>query len=140
MNVRLHEMEGGRRGDEATREEDGNIILGDDREQRGRCSDLRNDWIGKASDYAGVDARHIARENEINFPSRELMKPSLPSYGPAFSNVNVLPGNIAAPFTSVTSHAGDNTRSRDCDIGTTSCSTMRFPPGTSCNEIGRAHV
>lgn len=136
MNARLHEIEGGR-GDEA-REEGGNIILGDDREQRGRCSNLR-DWIGKASGYnAGVDARHMARGNEIDFPSHELLKPPLSSsYGPAsaFSNVDVLPGNIAAPFVSVTSHAGDNTRSRACDIGTTSCSTTRFPYalGTSCN-------
>lgn len=137
MNARLHEMAVGR---EAT-EEDGNIILDNGRQQRGRCSDLRDDWIGKASCYTEVNARHMARGNEINFPSRELLKASLPpppsSYGPAiaFSNVDVLPGNIAAPSSSITSHAGDNTRSRACDIGTTSCSTMRFPYalGTSCN-------
>ncbi|XP_071573647.1 uncharacterized protein Sima [Temnothorax nylanderi] len=135
MNARLHEMEEERRGGKA-REEDGNIILGDGRQQRGRCSDLR-DWIGKASGYVGVDARHMARGNGIDFPSRELLKPPPSSYGPAiaFSNVNVLPGNIAAPSSSLTSHAGDNTRSRACDIGTTSCSTMRFPyaSGLSCN-------
>lgn len=134
--MRLHEVEGGRQGDE-TRQEDGNIVLGDDRRQRGRCSDLSrcDDWIGKASDYTGVDTRHMARENEIEFPSRELLKAPLPSYGPAFGNV--LPDNIAAPFTSITSHAGDNARSRDRDIGTTSCSAMRFPyaPGTSCNVM-----
>lgn len=135
--MRLHEMEGARREDE-TRKEDGNMILGDDREQRGHCSDLRGDWIDKASGYADVDTRHMTGENEIEqFPSRELLKPSLPSYGPAiaFSNVDVLPDNVAAPFASVTSHAGDNTRSRDSDIGATSCSAMRFSyaAGTSCN-------
>lgn len=135
MNACLHEVAAGR---DEVREEDGNIILDDGRQQRGRCSDLRNDWISKASCYAEGDARHMARGNEIDFPSRELLKPSLPppsSYGPAiaFSNVDVLPGNIAAPSSSITSHAGDNTRSRACDIGTTSCSTMRFAPGTSCN-------
>lgn len=137
MNARLPEIEGGRRGE--TGEEGGNIILGDG-QQRGRCSDLRDDWIGKASGYdvdVGVGVHHMAGGNEIDFPSRELLRPPLPSYGPAiaFGNVNVLPGNIAAPFSSVTSHVGDNTRSRACDIGTTSCSTMKFPyaPGMSCN-------
>ncbi|XP_070522576.1 uncharacterized protein Sima isoform X2 [Cardiocondyla obscurior] len=132
MNARLHQVEAEERGDEA-REEGGNIILGDGRQQRGRCSDLCDDWSG----YAGVDVRDIVRGNEINFTSRELLKPPpAPSYGPAitFSNVNVLPGNIGAPSGSIASHAGDNTRSRACDIETTSCSTMRFPyAGASCN-------
>lgn len=133
MNARLHEVERGR--GEVT-EESGNIILGDGHQQWGRCSDLRDDWIGKASGYAGVDARHMARGNEIDFSSRELLKLPLPLfYGPAtaFSNVNVFPGNIAAPSSSITSH-GDNTRSRACDIGTTFYSTI-FPyaSGTSCN-------
>jgi len=139
MNARLHEVVGERGGDEI-REEDGNIILGDDCQQRGRCSDL-HDWIGKASCYAGVDARHMARGNEIDFPSREFLKPPLPppSYDPtiAFNNLDVLSDNITALSSSVTSHTGDNTRSQACDIGSTSCSTMKFPYalGTNCNVV-----
>lgn len=137
MNARLHEVAAGVEGGEA-REEGGNIILGDGRQQRGRCSDPRDYWIDKASGYAGVDARDMARGNEIDFPSCELLKPALPpppSYGPAVAFSGVLPDNIAAPSSSITSHAGDNTRSRGCDIGTTSCSTMRFSyaSATSCN-------
>lgn len=128
MNARLHEVER-ERGE--VREE-GIIIFGDGHQQRGRCSDLCDNWTGKALGYA----RHIARGNEIDFPSCELLKPSLPFYGPAitFNNVNVFSGNVAAPSSSITSH-GDNTRSRACDIGTTFYSTMRFPyaSGTSCN-------
>lgn len=147
MNARLHEVAAeGREGDEARRGDE-NVILDDGRQQRGHCTDLRDYWIGKAgSGYAGVDERHIAaRGNEIDFPPCELLKAPLssppappPSYGPAisFGNVDVLPDNIAAPSSSITSHAGDNTRSRARDIGTTSCSTMRFPPyapAMSCN-------
>ncbi|XP_011696892.1 PREDICTED: uncharacterized protein LOC105455341 [Wasmannia auropunctata] len=142
MNARLHEVAAGEGGGGVeTGEESGNIILGDGCQRRGRCTDLRDDWIGKASGYADVGVRHMARGNEIDFPSRELLRPPLPpplppsSYGPAiaFSNVDILPGIIAAPSSSITSHAGDNTRSRACDIGTTSCSTTRFPYAPGCN-------
>ncbi|KYQ50321.1 Hypoxia-inducible factor 1-alpha [Trachymyrmex zeteki] len=139
MNARLHEVaaEREREGGGKTKEEGGNIILGDGHQQRGRCSDLPDDWIGKVSVYTGVDARHMVRGNEIDFPSREFLKPPLPppSYGPAIAFNNVLPDTIAAPSPSITSHVGDNIRSRACDIETTSCSTMRFPyaPGTTCN-------
>ncbi|KYN01325.1 Hypoxia-inducible factor 1-alpha [Cyphomyrmex costatus] len=136
MNARL--MAAGEREGGETREEGGNIILGDAHQQRGRCSDLPDDWIGKVSGYTSVDVRYMAKGNEIDFPSHELLKPqshSPPSYGPAIAFNNVLPDNIAAPSPIVTSHIGDNTRSRACDIGTTSCSTMRFPyaSGTTCN-------
>ncbi|EGI63800.1 Hypoxia-inducible factor 1 alpha [Acromyrmex echinatior] len=123
--------------EDETREEGGNIILGDGHQQRGRCSDLPDDWIGKVSGYTGVDAHHMARGSEIDFPSRELLKPPLPpsSYGPAITFNNVLPDTIVVPSPSITSHVGDNARSRACDIETTSCSTMRFPyvPGAICN-------
>jgi len=138
MNARLHEVATERKREEGeTREEGGNIILGDGHQQRGRCSDLPDDWIDKVSDYTGVNAHHMARENEIDFPSRELLKPPLPpsSYGPAIAFNNVLPDTIVVPSPSITSHVGDNARSRACDIETTSCSTMRFPyaPGATCN-------
>ncbi|XP_012057137.1 PREDICTED: uncharacterized protein LOC105620242 [Atta cephalotes] len=138
MNVRLHEVATERkREDGETREEGGNIILGDGHQQRGRCSDFPDDWIDKVSDYTGVNAHHMARENEIDFPSRKLLKPPLPpsSYGPAIAFNNVLPDTIVVPSPSITSHVGDNARSRACDIETTSCSTMRFPyaPGAICN-------
>lgn len=130
MNVRLQEMTVGR-GE--AREEEGGIIHDDGCQQRGRCSDSRDDWIGKASGYAYFDERHTTRRSQIESPRRI---PSTPLYGPAlaFSDTgDILPDNVAAPSSTITSHNGDNTRSRACDIETTSCTTTRPPYAANCN-------
>lgn len=129
MNVRLEEMTVGR--GETGKEGEG-TILDDSHQQRGHCSDLRDDWIGKASGYAYFDECHMMRRNQME--SSRL--PSVPSYGPAleFGNTeDILLCNVAAPSSTVTSHIGDNTRSRACDIETTSCTSTRFSYAANCN-------
>lgn len=101
----------------------GGVILGDGHQQLGRCSDLPDDrWIGRVSssssssgfDGTFVDERHVMAESEIDFVSRELSNLPLPLLHDATTtvpvdNVDVLPGNIAAPFPNVGSHVvGDD--------------------------------
>lgn len=159
MNARLQEAreegeEGGDREVEARAEgggeEGGDIILGDGRQQQGRCTDSHN-WIGKASGYADFEeqrhttARPVSSRQQIDLSSADSPKltSSLPLYDPAAvmrpGHVNVsLSADAAAPSSSVTSHpARDNARARARDIETSRWAPTRLPYNpsfpASCN-------
>jgi len=134
MNARLYQpAAGGEGGDGGREEKEEGIIMEDGRQRPGRCSDRRGDnWIGNTqSVYALFDEHHVTTQSEIDFMPCELS--SLPSRdAPTVpGNVGILPGNIAAPFSNVTS--SDITGSRTSIDMSIPRSTIRSSFGNGYN-------
>ncbi|EFN75729.1 Hypoxia-inducible factor 1 alpha [Harpegnathos saltator] len=106
----------------------GNMALGDERQQQGRCTDSLN-WIGKASGYA--DFAEPRRGQTIGLsPESSYASATRPD-----DDTRVLPADVAAPSSSVTSQlAGDNGPApRARDIETPRWAPARLPLSASCN-------